>query len=257
MKKQSIFVLVAVAAGMVFFSSCQKDLKNLKDDTRSTPLPSTTTYCRIESLLTSGGFGGAAAEWRIQYDEFENPKSIVTFDPMFGRANQSFKYDQWHRMVEWRQEVPNGLFQEWHFYAFDLNGRIAKDSAFYMGQISDPRNAVFANYYTLEYDSQGRIIRQGQRSKSDNFTSTFWRDFVYDAQGNLMIPGVVYDNKVNMNRTNDIWQFLLRDYSKNNPFAAGVYNTDGYPISIPGPFWIIGGFASAHPVYACRQSYYY
>src|SRR4051812_22012219 len=84
MKKQSIFVLVAVAAGMVFFSSCQKDLKNLKDDTRSTPLPSTTTYCRIESLLTSGGFGVAAAEWRIQYDEFENPKSIVTFDPMFG-----------------------------------------------------------------------------------------------------------------------------------------------------------------------------
>jgi hypothetical protein len=259
MKKESIFILVAMAAGMVFISSCQKELKNLNDDTLSTPLPSTTSYCRINSFLTSGSSaGGGADEWFIQYDQFENPTSITTFHPIFGRANHTFKYDHWHRMIEWRQEVPNGLFQEWHFYGFDNNGRIANDSAFYMGQISDPRNtAVFANYYTLEYDNQGRIIRQGQRSKNDNFTSVFWSDFLYDGHGNLIIPGVTYDDKINMNRTNDIWQFLLRNYSMNNPFMAGVYNIEGYPITIPGPFWIIGGFAGAQPVYECRQSHYF
>ena len=44
--------------------------------------------------------------------------------------------------------------------------------------------------------------------------------------------GVVYDNKMNINRTNDIWQFLSRDYSVNNPFTAAAYNTARFPTTI-------------------------
>jgi len=221
-----------------------------------TPLPSTTTYCRVDAIVAMGAPGPAPAFWLVQYDEFENPKAMVTGNAMFGRPNHFFKYDHWHRMVEYRSEVDNGLFQEWHFYGFDLNGRIAYDSVYFMGQISDPRNAPFARYNTLEYDNQGRIIREGQRSYIDNFTSIFWIDYVYNAQGNLSNTGVVYDDKVNLNRTNDIWQFLRRDYSMNNNFMAPSYNSSGYPSSIPGS-WVTSSFTSATISYSCRPSHYF
>ena len=65
----------------------------------------------------------------------------------------------------------------------------------------------------------------------------------YDGAGNLIHPasaGVVYDNKMNINRTNDIWQFLSRDYSMNNPFTADAYNAAGFPTvvnTLPSVLW--------------------
>jgi hypothetical protein len=41
-----------------------------------------------------------------------------------------------------------------------------------------------------------------------------------------------YDDKVNLDRTNPIWQFLDRDYSMNNRFIAEKYNAAGLPAII-------------------------
>jgi hypothetical protein len=55
------------------------------------------------------------------------------------------------------------------------------------------------------------------------------RDYVYDANGNL-VNGAVYDNKLNINRTNAVWMFITRDYSVNNPFTASQYNQNSLPL---------------------------
>jgi len=257
MKRNSLFILSNFIGMLLIFSSCQKNLEAGKaDEVMGTPLPSTTTYCRVDYIVTHGP-GSDGTPWFVVYDEFENPTAMITINVGFGRPNHFFKYDHWHRMIEYRQEVHNGLFQEWHFYGFDLNGRIAYDSVYFMGQISDPRNAPFVRYNTLEYDNKGRIIREGQRSYIDNFASIFWIDYLYGAQGNLMSPSAVYDDKVNLNRTNDIWQFLLRDYSMNNRFIAISYNTSGYPVDLPNFGWVTGGFTDAQVGYSCRPSHYF
>jgi hypothetical protein len=36
----------------------------------------------------------------------------------------------------------------------------------------------------------------------------------------------VYDNKINVHRTNKLWMFLDKDYSVNNPIDNGTYTYD-------------------------------
>jgi hypothetical protein len=86
--------------------------------------------------------------------------------------------------------------------------------------------------------------------------------YTYDAEGNLEVPGATYDNKMNINRTNDIWQFLARDYSVNNRLMATAYNSTGFPTHInhPEPYW----FANTQDIeisrsqigYACRPAFW-
>ena len=78
--------------------------------------------------------------------------------------------------------------------------------------------------------------------KEDSLISVKWgfndvRLFNYDASGN-MVGYNVYDNKINIHRTNKIWMFIDRDYSINNPhspyvaYSPGTYNSFGLPVQI-------------------------
>ena len=95
----------------------------------------------------------------------------------------------------------------------------------------------------IEYDGQGRVIKITTTQVAPTMGSPIVEEFSYNAMGNKVYPpawGVVYDNKQNLNRTNDIWQFLNRDYSMNNPFqTADTYNATGFPTKIkngPRPY---------------------
>ena len=235
MKKKIPRLLSSLAVMLVIFSSCQKELDVAKsDEVMGTPLPGQPTYCRIESLWERPG----ASDQRFilfLYDEFENPTAITTPVPSTGHPYRTFKYDTWHRLREYRGEYSNGNYEFWHFYGFDLNGRIGLDTNYTLGAMgpTGPLTYFERSISQITYDSQGRIIKVVTDTQiSPSHTET---TYSYDGAGNLIYPpawGVVYDNKMSLNRTNDIWQFLNRDYSMNNPFIADAYNSTGFPTVI-------------------------
>src|SRR5207248_4396010 len=110
--------------------------------------------------------------------------------PATGQPFREFKYDGWHRLRQYIGDYGNGNFEEWHFYGFDNNGRIGVDTNYVLGQLG-PRPTNYFNRIisTLEYDSQGRIIRE---TAHDDHGTTTVINYVYDSNGNLVRPGATY-----------------------------------------------------------------
>jgi len=268
--KMRLSIFITSLAGMMFiFSSCQKDMDAAKaDEVMGTPLPTSGNYCRIESIWLRPGMPDQ--EFRlIGYNEFENPTFISNPFIATSRPFRSFLYDTWHRLREYREFYSNNTFETWRFYGFDKNGRIGVDTSYTFGSTltGKPTGYFYRKISTLTYDAQGRIISSWNEISPDPSNpmvapSTNMETFTYNADGNLVSPGVTYDNKINLNRTNDIWMFLARDYSMNNPFTATSYNTTGYPTNINVPFarFIISNdiFLSNSQIgYGCRPSFFH
>ena len=262
MKRRLLFLLTSLAGTLAILSSCQKqiDVKKNADELMGTPLPTTGMYCRIESIWENPHQSDQRF-WLVGYDQFENPTFITTPLPGTGQPFRSFKYDGWHRLREFKGEYANGNYETWSFFGYDLNGRIGFDTTYAFGAMgpTGPLSFFEKTITNYEYDGQGRITRAfGQHTVTG---IPFDHHYSYDGAGNLVRLGVTYDNKSNMNRSNDIWQFLRRDYSKNNPFSASVYNATGFPTTIVQPTgtapWIMTDLSNCQIGYSCRQSYYY
>ena len=62
--------------------------------------------------------------------------------------------------------------------------------------------------------------------------------YTYDARGNLAVAGwksSSYDNKPSIFRTHPVFQFIHRNYSKNNSSVQAKYNSKGLPLAVvPG-----------------------
>ena len=125
------------------------------------------------------------------------------------------------------------MFEFWHFYGFDLNGRIGVDTMYTSGKLLEKPTDYFERTISqIQYDNQGRIIHV---SNISNHGVSSVNTYEYDAAENLVYPPgvpVTYDHNVNAHRTNDIWMFLARDYSMNNPFIADAYNPTNFPTAI-------------------------
>ena len=264
MKKRMSFCTFSLLI-VLFFGACQKqidtpdEISKPGEEIAGTPLPGQSTYCRIESIWGHSVFTpGQQVSILVLWDEYENPVAITTPFVGTGSPYRTFHYDQWHRLREFRGAYSNGGFEFWHFYGYDLNGRIGVDTQ-YVFAMPGPNGTVesLQRYiHHIQYDAQGRI----RHITSEAFLGTgFGVSYDYDAAGNLIYPGqdVVYDNKINFNRTNDIWQFLSRDYSVNNPFIATAYNAAGFPTVIPntpGISWSseFQRYAPMQVSYGCR-----
>lgn len=236
MKKRISSLLVCLPLVLMFLSGCRKQVDSpfKPQEVAGTPLPGQPTYCRIESIWENPG----ASNQRfilVLYDQYENPVAVTTPVVSTGHPYRTFKYDNFHRLREYRGEYSNGNYEFWHFYGLDLNGRIGVDTNYVLGAMGPTGPATYfeRSISQITYDAQGRIIKVVTDTQiSPSHTET---TYSYDAAGNLIYPpgsGVVYDNKMNLNRTNDIWQFLNRDYSMNNPFIADAYNPSGFPTVI-------------------------
>ena len=241
MKRKIFPLLLSTVAASMFFTSCQKDVGAPKDtEVRSTPLPGLTTYCRIESFWLNPGL--SSQQFRlVMYNEFENP--IFITNPMVGTGSpyRTFKYDSWHRLVQYLESYTNNHFETWHFYGFDNSGRIGVDTSYTFGSsiTGKPTDYYYRTISWLTYDGQNRIVRSDNTITPDPTNpmvppSTNTQTWTYNSAGNLAGTGATYDNKVNLNRTNDIWMFLARDYSMNNPMPITGYNAAGYPTAF-GP----------------------
>jgi hypothetical protein len=96
------------------------------------------------------------------------------------------------------------------------------------------------------YDSQGRVIKDSIVGPGGHIA--VWR-YSYDVNGNRAAQYSStdwifynYDNKANPHVTSEIFQFIDRDYSVNNPFVAETCNQDGLPTILNIPFSVNGPF---------------
>ena len=267
MKKRNSVRLLGFSVLVTLFFSCQKQVDTPDADSApgeeviTTPPPMSPTYCRIESFWENAGLPGQKFIL-VLYDEYENPIAITQPAVGTGHPYRTFKYDQWHRLREHRGEYANGHFEFWHFYGFDNNGRIGVDTAYIFGQMgpTGPLNWFERRISHYTYDVQGRIIKVNTVS---TLSPPSEQNYSYDASGNRVYPpamGIVYDNKMNFLRTNDIWQFLHHDYSMNNPFVAAAYNATNLPTVINAAHPNIGFFewhaANSQIGYGCRESHW-
>lgn len=261
MNKRISFLFILPLA-LMFFANCRKQVETpafKPEEIAGTPLPGQPTYCRIESLWENPG----AANQRFilfLYDQYENPVAITTPLPVTGHPYHTFKYDNFHRLRQYRGEYPNGNYEFWHFYGLDLNGRIGVDTMYTLGAMGPTGPATYFEraISQITYDGQGRIIKVVTDTQiSPSHTET---NYSYNGAGNLVRMGVTYDNKMNLNRTNDIWQFLNRDYSMNNPFTADAYNASGFPtvINSASPILWLNEYQIGHSQfgYGCRPSFW-
>ena len=249
----------------VISTGCQKsiDVPGKGEELPGTPLPGQGTYCRIESIWEKDHGGRGEQRYiLILYNEFENPVAVTV--PQIGTSKpyRTFRYDTWHRLKDYLGTYGNEHFLFWHKYGYDNSGRIGYDTLYIMGGIRNGEIDWYSERRTseIEYDSQNRITKVATHS---DFSGTSVTTYSYDAAGNLIRPGVTYDNKTNLHRTNDIWMFLARNYSMNNPVIADQFNSAGYPIVInsSGNFFNFADMEinlhKSEIGYSCRPSNYY
>jgi len=204
------------------------------------------------------------------YNALGNPVSIV-HQKVIG-DNFFFKYDHANRLTDFivaYAYAPADGGDQWHRYSYDPHNttRIIADTD-YISYETD--NGTIASYdgielTTFEYDAQNRISKTTEVVLAVDIDDTIVTAYTYDSRGNLETSGAVYDNKVNVHRTNKIWMFLDNDYSVNNPVDNGTYtyNQGNLPVTIavsssslvPGfDFMVIGypnGIRSASIGYSC------
>jgi hypothetical protein len=72
----------------------------------------------------------------------------------------------------------------------------------------------------------------------------------YDANGNLVKPGVTYTNKTSMLQTNKTLMFISRDYSVNAPAGfATQFNSNKLPVKVNSgklPIFTRGGVSGVY-----------
>jgi hypothetical protein len=256
MRSKILMLVVVLNSTFILLISCQKKLDVPKDELAGTPLPTTETYCRIASIWEHPNTPEQKF-YNFIYDEYENPVAIT------GIPYRTFEYDSWHRLKKYVSDYGNGIFGL-HHYGYDNQGRIGVDTFYIRATTSDhPKNYESRRIITYTYDSENRIVEAFVDFENTPFD--WLLSYGYDSNGNQLYPGFccsVYDDKINVNRTNDVWMFINLDYGKNNRFVASEYNEFGYPTNVKmrglgNLFADLIDLMDCRISYSCRPSNYY
>jgi len=191
----------------------------------------------------------------VYYNQQNKPDSILFDDSLVNALNNYsiarffyFKYNAQNQLTEYRFGADPGDLSNnstHHWYWHNDEGRIIKDSAV----------TVLFEYITsvsyLDYDSAGRIYQERFVNNEGGANETWDTvNYSYDDRGNLArlhspfgppVP-VEYDNYPSYLRTNDVWMFIERNYSKNNTKETKAYNDAGLPLGFFGG--VVFGFLS-------------
>ena len=247
MKK--ITLCLSLAAFIAFFAlpSCQK----INDYVLHHP-NAHDSLCRVTQIGIKG-FYGNSDEYIVYYNAKGNPDSLIDNNPVgeIGNSRYFFKYDNSDRLSDfmWAETIESGMpwfAIIWHKYVYVSSNYIVDTTLTCAGDVRNPAPAAAdAAYYTIKaftLDGQDRIIKQWsiQEPNEPPHAPVLENTFTYDATGNKVLsdPGLTYDNKVNVYRTNKVWQFLYNDYSLNNVIKADgtftpSYNEFGLPLTLP------------------------
>ncbi len=236
-KVQLYFPVLLLAVFVMLTTSCKKiEEAILKDPCAD------IKFCNIKSFTYPGDGDGTPNTATFTYDALGNPLTVSNTAIFTGAPNLVFRYDASHRLTEVFKPYSNGIFETWTKYFYDASGRIAYDTTYLFGTITPtwpPVQNTQGARTEYTYDGTCRITKTVQTVFVTIATSLpafpLENDYAYDAAGNLVRPGITYDNKVNIHRTNKIFMFLDRDFSMNNPFTAATYNGYSLPTAIGVP----------------------
>ncbi len=258
MKKLLSFFSMAVIAGILLLANgCKKIAEEILKDPCAD-----IKFCNIQSYTFSGiGASYYPNTATFTYDALGNPLTVMNTDVGTGYPNQVFKYDAMHRLSEFYRPYSNGQFETWHKYIYDGSGRIAFDTTFVFGAVTPagPAGSWQTRLTTYTYDATCRVIRTSAIDLAiPGGGIPLVQNYAYDINGNLIRPGIVYDSKVNIHRTNKVFMFVDRDYSMNNPFTAASYNGYSLPWTISSPaainpsiFFLLRPIDNANFEYKC------
>jgi len=216
---------VLPAFAVLFLGSCQKELDILPDKIKS------EKFCQISTIRFNDPSG--AYDGQFYYNNQDNPDSVI-FDVVgTGFPNIFFVYDNKRDLTQAKLVYSNGTYEVWHRYGY-TGKTITTDTVYTFGNANiepEPGNFISKRINYIEYDDEGRIVRETEDYISPDI-ETVIRTYAYDDNGNLQVPGVdlQYDDRVNLHQLHNHWQLLARDYSKNNPIEATAYSEFGLPL---------------------------
>jgi hypothetical protein len=237
MSKFIAFFLVALLI-LPALSSCRKVYDYIRDHPDAHD-----TLCRVTKLNVRGALGNED-EFTISYNAKGDPISILDSGPPNNNGNedQYFRYDGHNRLTDFINTfIGTNVAFWWHKYAYPRKGFITDTVFEYTGRSDGPAPVASGPGlqsilgYTL--DSRDRITKVWTLSLDPHEPPQFNRDVVYDANGNLPLsnPIFYYDDKVNVYRTNKVWQFVYQNYSRNNVLRPTTPDNPLYPPYPPPP----------------------
>jgi len=247
MKKLTKLLSLTALIALFTLPSCQK----IYDYVQHHP-DAHDTLCHVTSIGIKG-FYGNSDQYIVYYNAQGNPDSLIDNNPVgtIGNSRYFFKYDNLNKLSDfmWAETIASGLpwfAIVWHKYVYVQSDYIVDTTLTYAGDVRQPAPAAAdAAYYTITaftLDGHGRIIKQWsiQEANEPPHAPVLTNTFAYNPMGNKVLsdPSLTYDNKVNIYRTNKVWQFLYNDYSLNNVIRADSsfmpsYNDHGLPLSLP------------------------
>jgi hypothetical protein len=256
MKKYSLPAIgLAIPACLLFICGCQK----------SGGLPSQTLVgdlCAIRSLSFSYG-SGTNDTITFLYDALGRPVNSIRADVGTGSPRYVFRYDSVGRLQDFigaYGDTGDYPGEFWTRYTYSEGNRTVWDTTYIFPEGSTWPPATYADFRSTlaKYDDEGRVIQTTTYIPPANqfdTTAVYGESFVYDAKGD--VEGFTYDDKINLHRTNKVWQFIDFQYSANNPTKIDAYNALGLPVKInftPGGGTVMLGLAFANTVisYDCE-----
>jgi hypothetical protein len=193
--------------------------------------------CAITKIIANN-FVFPGRVYLFEYNDKGDPVKVTPSAVGTGSPVLHFVYDKKGRLLEFYGLYSNGHFEFWNIYQYDKKDVVVSDTSYGFGtyestptgdhvtSIPDPH---FLSLTSYEYDAQGRVSRTTGVLPVDLSLGPFVREFHYDAAGNLQSFGALYDNRMNLRRTNAVWMFVDRNYSINNERPADNYNGAGLP----------------------------
>ena len=162
-----------------------------------------------------------------------------------------FQYNKHNKLISY--QIFDGI------YAFTRHSYGYAGNKIILDTLYSDLGEQYLQISRLEYDSKGRIIKEDIQVIERNFapvSELSTRQYDYDSNGNLVSPLVTsYDNKVNYLRTDPLWMFIHRNYSKNNPQGVTQYNNKDLPLGFTEK--VFGFLDFGEPVeieYKCPES---
>jgi hypothetical protein len=247
-------VRLMIPAFFLFIFGCNK-LGSLPSQTLVADL------CAIKSLSFVNG--GGIDTITFLYDALGRPVNSIRAFVGTGSPRYVFRYDSEGRLQDFIGAYGDtgdygGEF--WTRYAYSGDNRTVWDTTYIFpeGSIWPPANYLDFRSTMAKYDDEGRVIQTTTYIPPVNFfdtTAVYGESFVYDAKGD--VEGFTYDDKINLHRTNKVWQFIDFQYSAHNPTKIDAYNAMGLPVKInftPGGGTVMLGLAFANTVisYDCE-----
>jgi len=262
--------IVMVSAIALFSASCRKEVDYYKTADSKKAVDSykgnqQKNYkpCQISQITVhvTDGQAPASVIYTFNYNAAGDPVTVKNTAVGTGNPNTVFKYNRQGKLREMIRPFDNGTFETWTKYIYDNGGRIIRDTQYSFGTYNDSIPTAQPERYgywvsQFSYDTLARIMTRTDSvfgPGQARYGTTY--NFHYDANGNQVAQGTMYDAHLSLLRTNKIWLFVCNNYSLSNGFQATAYNKSDLPLSFPGTYGTMGPVVPLNGkfdvVYAC------